>query len=378
VTVTVEEGSSRIPIHPDTQSGDREAARGSRWRPKNLVPPQAAVLAPMSGISDGPFRLLAGDYGAHLVYTEMVSAEGLVRGNSQCRAMITPDRGEGPVVGQIYGTDPALMAEAAVVARELGVEAVDVNVGCPALKVVRLGAGAALMKTPDRLKAILTAVRAAVNIPVGIKIRSGWCRGSINASLIARVAQDCGVDMVAVHPRPRSQGFSGSADWEVIRVVKESTDMVVIGNGDIRSAAEATRMVRETGCDAVMIGRASRGDPWIFARIRAGMDGRPGPPPPTLEEREGVVYRHLGLAVPVGDEGTVVARFVRHVCCYVRGLPGASAFRKRLQGVKGRDDLRDLVAAYFARLRTLREVEGCWSDPPTSTSIWRNLFERLE
>jgi len=310
----------------------------------------------MSGVSDGPFRLLAGDHGADLAYTEMVSAEGLVRGNAQCHAMIAPYPGEGLVVGQIYGTDPAIMAEAAVMAQEVGVKAVDINVGCPASKVVRVGAGAALLRTPDRLKSILIAVRTAVKIPMGIKIRSGWCRGSINAKIIARMATDCGIDMIAVHPRPSSQGFSGSADWEVIRIVKETTGVVVIGNGDIRSGGDALRMVRDTGCDAVMVGRASRGDPWIFARVRAGMEGRPEPLPPTLDEREKLVYRHLDMALREGSCGTIVARFIRHVCWYVRGLPGACAFRKQIQPLQLRDDLRERVADYFGHVRTLEEV----------------------
>ncbi|OGP52918.1 MAG: hypothetical protein A2Y65_10215, partial [Deltaproteobacteria bacterium RBG_13_52_11] len=235
---------------------------------REILPPKALVLAPMSGITDPPYRLLAREKGVDLAYTEMVSAEGLVRGNNACSRLLEGYLSEGPLIGQLFGSDSAVLAEAASRVQEMGLDGVDINVGCPAAKVVKRGAGAALLRAPMRLREIIKEVRNALHIPLGIKIRSGWDAKSLNCLEIVQLAEDCGVDLVTIHPRLRSQRFEGEADWGLIRMAKEQTGLKVIGNGDVRAPEDAVRMLNETGCDGVMIGRGSWGNPWIFERAR--------------------------------------------------------------------------------------------------------------
>ena len=227
----------------------------------------ATVLAPMAGVTDTVFRrMIRALGGCGLIMTEFTSAEGATRNISRTMRYLLFEPEEHPIAAQLFGADADAMARAAAMVEELGFDTIDVNLGCPAKKVVKCG-GSGLLRDLNQLENILRAVRAAVRIPMTIKIRAGWDENSIVAVEVARMAEQIGVEAIAVHPRTRQQGFSGSADWSVIAAVKQAVRMPVIGNGDIRTPQDAERMVRETGCDAVMIGRTASTNPWIFRQI---------------------------------------------------------------------------------------------------------------
>jgi tRNA-dihydrouridine synthase B len=319
---------------------------------QDIVPPRALVLAPMAGVTDPPYRCLAREKGADLAYTEMVSAAGLVRGNNGSNRLLEVHPQEGSLMGQLYGSDPGLLAEAASLVQEMGLDGVDVNVGCPVPKVVKKGAGAALLREPMRLRAILKRVRDALHVPLGIKIRSGWDAGSVNCLGIVQMAEDCGVDLVAIHPRPRSQKFGGEADWGLIRMAKERTGLIIIGNGDVRLPEDAVRMFGETGCDGVMIGRGSLGDPWIFERVRVFINEGQAIPPPSWEERKRCISRHLDMLLQRNGAPLGILIFIKHLGWYVKGLPMATAFRKRIHTIRTPEGLRREMEGYFQHIES--------------------------
>jgi tRNA-dihydrouridine synthase B len=315
---------------------------------REIIPPQALVLAPMAGITDPPFRLLAREKGADLAYTEMVSAKGLlVKGNKGSDRLLEIYPHEGPLMGQLYGSDPGVLAEAASLVQELGFAGVDINAGCPVRKVVKKGGGAALLRNPTTLRAILTHVRDALHIPLGIKIRSGWDEDSVNCLGIVEMAEDCGVDVVAIHPRPRSQKFGGEADWGLIRQVKERTSLMVIGNGDVRFPEDAKRMINETGCDGVMIGRGSCGNPWIFEQARGLINEGQYIPPPTWDERKHHINRHLDMLLQRNGIPLGIILFIKNLGWYVKGLPAAAEFRGRINTIRTKEGLLREMEAFF-------------------------------
>jgi len=311
---------------------------------------QNLVMAPMSGITSPPFRIQAKRGGCALSFSEMVSADGLVYEGRKTLALCRLLPQEGPTAIQIFGSDPQVLARAARMAEAAGAVLVDINMGCPARRVCRRGSGASLMLEPRRIEAILRAVRPALSLPLTVKIRSGWDAARINAPEIAAIAEQCGVDAVTVHPRTRARGFTGEADWTIIARVKERVGVPVIGNGDVRSAADAGRMVRETGCDGIMIGRAALSRPWIFNEILAHMAGNPIPPEPTPAEKRSLILDHLATAIEFYGESIAVRSFRKHLAWYTKGLHGSTKFRHEAFEIAGAGELRRAIDDYFGLL----------------------------
>ncbi len=304
------------------------------------------LLAPMAGISNLPYRRLMKRFGAALVCTEMVSASGLHHNGRATRALLASCAEERPLAIQLFGSEPALMAAAAQTVTPAG-DLIDINLGCPVRKVVRSGAGSALLRDPRRVAAIVTAVRSATPLPLTVKLRSGWDAHSINFLEVARAAVDHGADALTLHPRTRAQGFGGRSDWEHLARLKQAVRVPVIGSGDIVTADDALRMLAQTGCDGIMIGRGAFGNPWLIREILTRLSGADAPPPPTVQERYRVVREHLALFLEHAPD--LAARELRkHLGWYVRGLPGAAAFRADLNRVLDCDALSRQVDAFFA------------------------------
>jgi len=305
--------------------------------------PNRYVLAPMAGVSEKPFRVLAFRMGAALCTTELVSAQGLIRSTARTLRYLRRDPGvERPYSLQIFGGEPQLMAEAARVGKDWGAEIIDVNMGCPVKKVTRNGAGSALLCDPVRAADIVHAIHAATGLPVTAKIRSGWDAHHRNYREMAERLEDAGCVALAVHPRTRAQGYAGDADWSVIAdLVAHRRRMTIIGNGDVRTPADARRMLEATGCDLVMIGRGALGNPWIFRELLGGAG-------PTRAERAEVVLGHLGAHVDfVGEALAAVRSFRKHLGWYAHGLRGAAAFRAEVNQLAALAEVEDAVRSFF-------------------------------
>ena len=290
------------------------------------------VFAPLAGISNLPLRLLAKESGCGLVCSEMVSANGLVYGSHKTAQLLRTVPEEHPLSVQLFGADPAMTAEAARRAVAAGAALIDINFGCAVKKVVKTGAGVALMRTPERAEALLRAVRKAITVPLTIKIRSGWDASGHQALEIAHMAEDCGVDALTVHPRSASQGFRGRSDWTLIAAVKRILKIPVIGNGDVVVADDALRMLSQTACDGVMVGRAAIGNPFIFSAILDRLEGRE-PDPPSLERHFGAMKRYLRDSVAFLGERQACLMMRSRLGWFVKGLHGSSQFRKAITQV---------------------------------------------
>jgi tRNA-dihydrouridine synthase B len=308
------------------------------------------VLAPMAGITDFPFRRICKELGAGLVFSEMVSVEALIREHRRTRGMLHTDPAERPVVFQIFGSKPASMAEAAHIVSRGEVDFIDINMGCPVPKIVKSGAGSALLRDIGLAKEIMSAVVGASAVPVTVKIRLGWDAKNFVAVDLAQAAESIGIAAVTVHGRTKAQGFSGQADWGMIRQVKDSIGIPVIGNGDVRCAQDARRIMDETGCDGVMIGRAIQGNPWIFREARQFLETGIAPSPPTIEERETVMLRHLNDMVALLGEHIGVCEMRKHVCWYTKGLQGGAEFRERANHLERAADVRRAIRDYFTTI----------------------------
>ncbi len=292
------------------------------------------VLAPMAGVTDTVYRSICRRMGAGLVCSEMVSAEGLVHNNARTRTLLRTADDEHPVSMQMFGARPESMARAAVAAQEEGADIIDVNAGCPTPKIVRNGAGAALLRDVPRLENILHAVVEYTERPVTVKLRVGWDSGSVNVVEIARRVEQCGVAAVSIHARTREQMFRGSADWRFIAEVVQAVDIPVIGNGDVRTPQNGLRMMDETGCAAVMIGRAALGNPWIFERTASYMGTGEMSHEPSLAERLDVLEQHICAAVAEYGEQRATRMMRKHAAWYLRGIPNAASFRKSVFSAK--------------------------------------------
>ncbi len=317
---------------------------------RNVTVATPTVLAPLAGITNLPLRLLAKEAGCGLVCSEMISSNGLVHQSEKTHSLMDSSPVEKPLSVQIFGSDPGIMADAARIVAAAGADLIDINFGCSVRKVLKTGSGSALMKTPDRAREVLTAVRQAVDIPVTIKIRSGWDSSGTQALQIAGIAEDCGVDAIAVHPRTANQGFRGKADWNIIAAVKQQAGIPVIGNGDILTPEDALRMFAQTGCDGVMIGRAAIGNPWIFAGIQALIENRETYLEPGLELRFEGMVRYLRASVEYFGEKHACYMMRSRLCWFVKGLRNASHFRESIKKVATEKQALDLIQAYQSTL----------------------------
>ena len=316
------------------------------------------LLAPMAGVSDEAFRALCREQGADLAFTEMVSAKGLSYANEKTRHLLALAPGEDQVAVQLFGHEPDTMAaQAAWIEQEMGelLAYLDVNMGCPARKIVSKGDGSALMREPELAASIVRAIRAAVAHPVTVKFRRGWAMGAETAPDFARRMEDAGACAVAVHGRFAEQLYRGSADWDVVARVKEAVDVPVIGNGDVRSGADAMALTARTGCDAVMIARGAEGNPWVFAQAKAALAGVPEPPAPDARERIAMARRHARLLAR--REGKNIVRMRKHAMWYLAGLPGAAAARAKINACVSVEDF-DRVFDELLALLGEHEQEG--------------------
>jgi len=309
-----------------------------------------ALLAPLAGISNLPFRLVARSFGCSLAFTEMISSNGLIRKSDKTLEYLRTSAEDQPLGVQIFGAEPDIMAQAARIVADHGATLIDINMGCPVKKVIKAGAGAILMKDPERVAGIITAVKKAVTVPVTVKIRSGWNRSSINAFDIARIAEDCGAAAIIIHARTYDQGFGGVADWRVIAQVKKAVGIPVIGNGDIWHPQDAIRMKEETFCDAVMVGRGSLGDPWIFKGISHLFSGAAEDYLPTLSQRYEIINTHWEMEAQFSGNKIADKSFRKHLLWYTKGLPGSSRFRQIVSGMTERQTMMDELDRFFQSL----------------------------
>jgi nifR3 family TIM-barrel protein len=306
-----------------------------------LANPVAA--APMAGVTDRAYRILAREAGCGLVFTEMISDQALIYGNPRTRIILEHGGEKGPLAVQIFGSNPDCMARAAEIVAGEGADIIDINMGCPTPKIVKNGEGAALMKNPELAAEIVSRVAARVNVPVTVKMRKGWDDDHVNAVELARLVEAAGAAAVTVHGRTRAQFYSGQADWDIIRRVKEAVGIPVIGNGDVRTPLDARRMLEETGCDGVMIGRASMGNPWIFSRTVHYLATGELLPEPTWEEKIRTALRHLDLLVALKGEHIGVLEMRKHAAWYLKGLRGAARLREKINRAGSVQEMRDIL-----------------------------------
>jgi len=325
--------------------------------------PGNVLLSPLCGVTDSPFRRIARRNGAAMVFCEMTSSDGLVRKNPKTFELLEYRPEERPIGAQLCGSDPAVMAEAARICEGLGFDTLDLNYGCPVRKVIAREAGAAMLTDLERLERVTAAVVNAVQLPVTAKIRMGWDQTTTNAPEVAKVLERSGVRWVTVHARARSEKFTGQAHWEVIAEVKANTTLPVIGNGDVKTPEDALRMIQETGCDGVMVGRGSFGNPWLFARAHRLLNGEDPGPEPTPRERIATAIGHLhDLAEKKGDYAATLMR--KHVAWYVRGLYDNSSLCREVNHAATPAEVESLLLNYLERIESAPEPQIPEPDSP--------------
>ena len=310
----------------------------------NVTLDNPLVLAPMAGVTDLPFRLLCKEHGVGLVCMEMVSAKAIYYKNKNTEQLLEIYPEERPVSLQLFGSDADIIAEMAAQIEERPFDILDFNMGCPVPKVVNNGEGSALMKNPKLVEEILTKLVRAVKKPVTVKIRNGFDEEHVNAVEIAKIAENCGVAAVAVHGRTRQQYYSGHADWDIIRQVKEAVQIPVIGNGDLHTAEDVCRMKEQTGCDGFMIGRGAQGNPWIFEQILHKLETGEDLPRPTVQEVTEMVLRHARLQVEIKGEYTGMREIRKHAAWYTAGYRNSSKLRGKINEVETIQQLEELFA----------------------------------
>ena len=307
-------------------------------------------LAPMAGVTDTPYRILAREMGCELVYSEMVSDKGINYRNAHTLEMLHTEPAERPIAMQLFGAEPQSVVRAAQYVESLGcADILDFNMGCPAPKVVKNHEGSALMRDPQRAFAILKALRQAVSLPVTVKMRLGWDDDSINVLELARLAEQAGMDAIAVHGRTREQFYRGQADWETIAAVKQAVSIPVIANGDVRTCADLARIFAVTGCDGVMIGRAAQGNPWIFRRFREFLQTGVELPEPSLAERGEIILRHLDMLLQFKGDYIGPREMRKHATWYTKGLPHGAELRNLFNQAETREDFVRIIDKFLLK-----------------------------
>ena len=298
-------------------------------------------LSPMAGVTDLPFRTICKEKGCGMLYTEMINAKALCYDDENTKKMLRMEKDEHPVAVQIFGSDPEFMGKAASIMNQYPNEILDINMGCPAPKVVKNGDGSALMRNPKLASEVLSAVVKNSQKPVTLKIRKGWDDDCINAVEIAKIAEECGISALAIHGRTREQFYSGKADWDIIAEIKQAINIPVIGNGDVFEVQDAANMLEKTKCDAIMIGRGAQGNPWIFKRINHYMKTGEILPEPTLEEKITTAIKHMNLAVAEHGDYVAVREMRKHIGWYLKGLKNSAKYRDQINKIT---DYKEVIA----------------------------------
>ena len=321
--------------------------KNSFWIKDILITPPI-VLAPMAGISNTSYRKIVKEMGAGLIYAEMVSSNALTYGNEKTWKLLKMSEEERPIAQQIFGSDVNTFVNAAkLVEEKMHPDIIDINMGCPVPKVaLRAQAGSALLKDPEKIREIVSAVVQAVSVPVTVKIRSGWDEDHINAVKVAKVCESAGASAIAIHARTRKQGYSGKADWKIIKDVKESVSIPVIGNGDIDSPKKALAMLQETGCDGIMIGRAAIGNPWLFKECKEYLENGVLIPKPTNEEKIEMIKYHYHLLKEDKNEKAALLEIRTHALAYLKGMPESKHYKELICKSKTEDEFLNILEEY--------------------------------
>ncbi|MCI8410156.1 MAG: tRNA dihydrouridine synthase DusB [Lachnospiraceae bacterium] len=314
-------------------------------------------LGPMAGVTDLPFRILCKEQGADFIYTEMVSAKGILYKNKNTEVLLEVDEAERPVALQLFGADPKIMSEMAKQIEQRNFDVIDINMGCPVPKVVNNGEGSALMKNPKLVGEIVSSMTKILEKPVTVKIRKGFGAEDANAVEIAKIVEDSGGAAVAVHGRTREQYYSGKADWEIIRKVKEAVSIPVIGNGDIFEPEDAKRMLEETGCDGVMLARGVRGNPWLFRQTKTYLQTGKILPKPPIEEVIETIMRHAQMQIDFKGDYIGMREMRKHVAWYTTGYPQSAKLRGNINEIENISDLQYLLERYGKQLNEMRIAE---------------------
>ncbi len=319
----------------------------------NLELENKVFLSPMAGVTDLPFRLICKENDCGMLYTEMINAKALCYDDENTKKMLRIEPEEHPVAVQIFGSDPEFMGRAAEILNDYSNEVLDINMGCPAPKVVKNGDGSALMRNPKLAEEVLKAVVKNSKKPVTLKIRKGWDDESVNAVEIAKMAEACGISALAIHGRTREQYYSGKADWNIITEIKNNINIPVIGNGDVFSVEDAINMTNKTNCDAIMIGRGAQGNPWIFKRINHYIKTGQILPEPGVEEKISTAKKHLALALEEHGEYVAVREMRKHIAWYLKGLKNSARVRDEINKIESYGKVVEKLEAYMQDCLTL-------------------------
>lgn len=319
---------------------------------------EPVILAPMTGVTDRPFRTLVRRFGSGLNVTEMIASEAMVRETRQSLQKAAWDPVEEPVSMQLAGCEPGVMAEAAKLNEQRGAAIIDINMGCPVKKIVNGQAGSHLMRDLGLAARLIDATVRAVSVPVTLKMRMGWCHNSLNAPELARIAEDLGVRLITVHGRTRNQLYSGVADWNFIRNVKNAVKLPVIANGDICSPEDAAEALRQSGADGVMVGRGAYGKPWLLGQVMASLSGEPVPPPPPLSEQLSIILEHYQAMLELYGVQSGVAMARKHLGWYTKGLHGSAEFRNRINMIMDPAEVMSMLRDFYARSMEMELAEA--------------------